>query len=141
MPGCGGGLVRLEFAGRTPWPAKLVTALLFANLIGSFSLDYWVQHYAPRAPSIRSSFPLRLTPSVVAFVPSWVGRYEQGGLWLHFIFFALLFVLFGLYALKGEVIVEVERPNILKSPLLIVGLLIFLFILTGVVLSQVGWLQ
>jgi ABC-type Na+ efflux pump permease subunit len=141
MPGCGGGLVRLEFSGRTPWPATLVTALLFANLIGSFSLDYWVQHYAPRAPSVGSPFSLRLTPSVVAFVPSWVGRYEQGSLWLHFIFLGLLFVLFGLYALKGQVIVQVERPNILKSPVVIAGLLVFLFILTGVVLSQVGWLR
>jgi ABC-type Na+ efflux pump permease subunit len=119
----------------------LVTALLFANLIGSFAVDYWVQHYAPRAPSIGSPFPLRLTPSVVAFVPSWLGRYEQGSLWLHFIFIGLLFVLFGLYALKGQVIAQVERPDLLQSPIMIAGLLVFLLIMTWVVLSQVGCLR
>ena len=140
MPG-GGGLVRFEFSDRTPWPATLVTTLLLANLIGSFAVDFWVQHYAPHAPSIGSPFPVRLSPSVVAFVPSWLGRYERGWLWLHFVFFGLLFVVFGWYALKGQVTVEVSPPNLFRSPVLIAGLSVFLFILIWVVLSQVGWLR
>jgi hypothetical protein len=139
MPG-GGGLVRFGFSGRTPWPATLITTLLFGNLIGSFAVDYWVEHYAPRAPSIASQFPVKLRPSVVAFVPSWLGRYEEKSLWLHFLFLGLLFALFGWYGVKGQVVVE-ARSGLAESPVVVAVLVVFLFILIWVVLSQVGWLR
>lgn len=105
MPGSG-NLLRVEFSGRTPWQALLVMGLLFANLLGSFCLDFWVEHYAPRTPSVANSFPVSTGQSVVAFLPSWLGHYEQWGFRLHFVFLGLLFLLFCWYAIKGQVIVR-----------------------------------
>jgi len=110
MPGTG-NLLRVEFSGRTPWPAVLLTGLLFANLLGSFGLDYWLEHYAPHAPSVASSFPVRLRPSVAAFVPSWLGHYEQWSFWLHFVFLGLLLVLFCWYAIKGQAIIRIRSTQ------------------------------
>lgn len=104
MPGFG-NLLRFEFPKRTPWPATLVTLLLFVNLIGSFAVDYWLKHHAPRQPSVASSFPINLGPAVVAFVPSWLGRYEHWSFWLHFVFLGLLFLMVCWYAINGRAVV------------------------------------
>jgi hypothetical protein len=77
MPGYG-NLIRIEFPDRTPIPAMLVILLLFANLVGYFAVDEWVQRYAPHQPSYSCPFPVNLKPGVDAFVPFWLGRYEHG---------------------------------------------------------------
>jgi hypothetical protein len=41
----------------------------------------------------------------------------------------------------GKIPIEVPRPHLLKSPVMVAALFVFLFILIGVVLSQVGWLR
>jgi hypothetical protein len=78
-----------------------MTLLLFVNLIGSFAADYWLKHYAPRQPSVASPFPINLGPETVAFVPSWLGRYEHWSFWLHFVFLGLLFLMICGYALNA----------------------------------------
>jgi hypothetical protein len=110
MPGSG-NLVRFEFSGRTPWPVVFATALLFANLTGSFAVDYWAEHYAPHASSVASPFPITLKRSVVAFVPSWLGRYEHWSFWLHFLFLGLLFLLFFWYAMKGQAVIRTRSAQ------------------------------
>src|SRR6267154_2365002 len=98
MPGSG-NLLRFEFSNGTPWPAALMTLLLFVNLIGAFATDYWLKHYAPRHPSVASPFPINLArPAAVAFVPSWLGRYEHWSFGLHFVFLGLLFLMVCWYA-------------------------------------------
>jgi hypothetical protein len=104
MPGSG-NLLRVEFPNGTPWPAAMAFALLFANLVGSFGVDYWTEHYAPRQPSVVSQFPIKLGPAVVAFVPSWLGRYERWSFSLHFVFLGLFFLLCCWYAIKGQAVV------------------------------------
>jgi hypothetical protein len=104
MPGSG-NLFRFEYPNGTPWPAVLVTLLLFANLIGSFAVDQWVEHYASRQPSVASPFPINLKIGVVAFVPSWLGRYEHWSFSLHFVFLGILFFMICWYGIKGQAVV------------------------------------
>jgi hypothetical protein len=104
MPGSG-NLLRVEFPNGTPLPAAMAAAFLFANLVGAFGVDYWTQHYAPHQPSITSPFPITLRAGFVAFVPSWLGRYEHFSFSLHFVFLGLFFLVCGWYAIKGQAVV------------------------------------
>jgi hypothetical protein len=103
MPGSG-NLLRIEFPNGTPRPAIFVFLLLFANFAASFAVDQWVEHYAPRQPSASCPFPVNLKLGVVAFVPSWLGRYEDWGFCLHFAFLGLCFLIVGWYAIKGQAV-------------------------------------
>jgi hypothetical protein len=49
MPGVGG--TQFAFKDETSRTFKLVMLLLFTNLVGSFGLDLWVKHLAPRLPN------------------------------------------------------------------------------------------
>ena len=103
MPGSG-NLIRIGFPNRTPVPAIFVTVLLFANLVGLFAVDQWVKRYAPHQPSLSFPFPVKLKPGVDAFAPSWLGRYEQWGFWLHFVLLGLVFLVYGWYVFKGQAV-------------------------------------
>ena len=107
MPGSG-NLLRFEFRNRTPWLIAPVFVLLFANLIGSFGVDYWIQHYASRQPSFARPYPINLKASVVVFVPLWLARYEHWSFWLHFLFLGLLFLLFCWYWIKERAVIHVR---------------------------------
>lgn len=102
MPGL--GRYRYEFKCGEPWPAITITVLLFANFWGSFAVDVWAEHFAPRQPTVLCQFPMHLKPQVVAFVPGWLGQYEQWSFSLHFVFLGLLFLMFCWYALNGQVV-------------------------------------
>jgi len=47
---------------------------------------------------------MHLKPQVVAFVPGWLGQYEQWSFSPHFVFLGLLFLMFCWYALNGQVV-------------------------------------
>src|SRR4029434_1904226 len=98
----------------SPKPVIFPLLLLFANLAGSFAVDQWVEHYAPRQPSLSCPFPINLKAGVVAFVPSWLGHYEHWSFWLHFAFLGFCFLVFGLYAIKGQAVLHV-RPRKQRS--------------------------
>lgn len=42
--------VRRDLLTERPKPVIFALLLLFANLAGSFAVDQWVEHYAPRQP-------------------------------------------------------------------------------------------
>ena len=104
MPGSG-NLLRVAFPNGTPLPAAMAAVLLFANPVGAFGVDYWTEHYAPHQPSITSPFPIKLGPAVVAFVPSWLGRYEHWSFSLQFVFLGLFFLLCCWYVIKEQAVV------------------------------------
>jgi hypothetical protein len=82
----------------------MVAVLLFANFVGSFAVDLWVEHFAPRQRTVVCQFPIHIKPEVVAFVPAWLGHYEQWSFSLHFAFLGLFFLVICWYALKGQIV-------------------------------------
>jgi len=102
MPGVGG--TQFAFKDETPRTFKLVMLLLFTNLVGSFGVDLWVKHLAPRLPNASGPFPIQIKPGVVAFVPSWLGQYERSSLWVTLGILGLLALIFCWYGLRGQVI-------------------------------------
>jgi hypothetical protein len=109
MPGSG-NLVRIDFLDETPKPALIAVLLVLANVAGTLAADYWVEHFAPRQPSLAGKFPVTLRPGVVAFVPSWLGVYEEWNLSLTFAFLVAWFLVFGWYVIKGKAVLRL-RPS------------------------------
>jgi hypothetical protein len=109
MPGSG-NLLRIDFPDETPKPALIAVLLVLTNVAGSFVADYWVEHFAPRQPSPARAFPVTLRPGAVAFVPSWLGRYEKWSLSLTFALLVACFLVFAWYVIKGKAVLYL-RPR------------------------------
>jgi hypothetical protein len=110
MPGSG-NLLRIEFPDETPKPALIAVLLVLTNVAGSFAADYWVEHFAPRQPSLACAFPVTLRAGVVAFVPSWLGRYEKWSLSLTAALLVTCFLIFGWYVIKGKAVLRLRPPE------------------------------
>jgi len=109
MPGSG-NLIRIDFPDETPKPALIAVLLVLTNVAGSFAADYWVEHFAPRQPSLACAFPVTLSAGVVAFVPSWLGRYEKWSPSLTFALLVACFLVFAWYVIKGKAVLRL-RPR------------------------------
>jgi hypothetical protein len=104
MPGNSRNSVYYDFPNGTPWPVKVMVALLFANFAGSFAVTLWAEQYAQRQPTITRSFPIHFKGGVVVFVQPWLGLYEHWSFWLQFVFLGLMGVMFWVYAQKGQAV-------------------------------------
>src|SRR5262249_59801600 len=87
----------------TPWPLKVIIALLLANFAGGFVVADWAERYGQREPTRVSPFPIHFKGGLIMFVPTWLGLYEQWSFWLHFAFLALFGLMLWRYTQTGQV--------------------------------------
>jgi hypothetical protein len=93
-----------HFPHGTQRPLKVMFVVLFANFSASFAVTLWAERYAPRKPSVTWSFPVHFKGGVVAFVPSWMGYYDQWSFWSHFVILGVLGLMFWWYVRKGHAV-------------------------------------
>lgn len=95
---------RFYFKDRTPPLVVIVMSLFFANLILSFVPDLWIGRFAPKHPTGAYLFRVQLRPDAIGLVRKWLAVYQTASLWIGFSILGLLFLLWFVYWLKGDVV-------------------------------------
>jgi hypothetical protein len=136
VPGAGG--YRFYFEGKDPLVFRVFTILLFANTFFGLGLEFAGQYFLPKASA---NLPLceALTKAGVQYhAPALVCWFAERFIPIQFILLALIAATFVIFRERVRYIPPRSRAS---KPVMVTWLVMFVFIITWVMLSQLGWLR
>ena len=89
--------MRWQFKGKTPASIIVVFALLGINFVGQWATSYLIPKSSPTTPDAAHPYFIHFKGAAGYFVQPWLGMYFQYGFWLHFVLFALFFLMLWVY--------------------------------------------
>jgi hypothetical protein len=94
--------VRLQFKGKTPVWAQILTSAIVVEMFLQIAATYWIPRWAPLQPDVTHSYQIRFRGGPVYFVQPWLGAYSDYGLYAGFALVGLFFLLLWLNRDKVE---------------------------------------
>jgi hypothetical protein len=134
----GAGAHRFYFEGKDPLVVRVLTILLFANTFFGLGLVFAAKYFLPKA-SVNLPPCEALTKAGVQYhAPALVCWFAERFIPIQFILLALLAATFAIFRERVRCIPPRSRPS---KPVMVAWLVVFAFIITWVMLSQLGWLR
>ena len=85
--------MRLQFKGKTPVWAQILTGLLLLNITLQIATAYWIPRWAPIQLDPAHSYPIRYRGGPIFYVQPWLGTYSDYGLYVGIALVVLFFLL------------------------------------------------
>jgi hypothetical protein len=134
----GAGAHRFYFEGEDPLVFRALAVLLFANTFFGLGLDFTAQYFLPKATvNLPPCEPLTRA-GVQYHAPALVCWFAERFIPIQFILLALIGATFVIFRKRVRYMSPRSRPS---KPGTIAWLIVFVFIITWFMLSQLGWLR
>lgn len=85
--------VRLQFKGKTPVWAQILTGLMLVHVVLQITAAYWISHWALLHPDGTHPYRVRSRGGPAYFVQPWLGAYYDYGLYAGFALLGLVIFL------------------------------------------------